>query len=409
MSFSFFNSMSSSFGYRQLPPGPTTGGGGHYKVLGVERAATAKTIRQAFRTKAKDMHPDRGGDPEAFKKLANAYDVLSTPSKRRTYDVRSAAVSPRSKLRRRRRTKPPPPVVVRVPISLAQLYQGGSRDVQYVCTVVLGPDGKSADVCSQNTTRACEACAGRGVVSHQAPIALSFLPKRRSVCHECEGSGRKLESGYRRVCEKRVETIHLKPGQTDGTKIVRRGVGHARLDGVTGDVVFVLYQEADGLYASKGTELIFRPSLSLADALCGIRLRIRHPRGTPIVLVSPNCVLRPNAAYVIQGLGMPSGSGTFGRLLVIPKIRFPAALSVAQKRAVRPAIGEHASPPSPPRTIPLNEKPDDGGDGDGSDDGSGDGSGDGSDDDDDVYHLEHTVRYASGGGEGENNVQCPQQ
>ena len=40
-----------------------------YKVLGVEKNATAAQIKKAYRKKAVKMHPDRGGDEEKFKEL----------------------------------------------------------------------------------------------------------------------------------------------------------------------------------------------------------------------------------------------------------------------------------------------------------------------------------------------------
>ena len=57
-----------------------------YEILGVPRDATLAAIKTAFRRKAKDKHPDLGGDPEHFHLLKLAYDVLSDPEQRRHYD-----------------------------------------------------------------------------------------------------------------------------------------------------------------------------------------------------------------------------------------------------------------------------------------------------------------------------------
>lgn len=57
-----------------------------YEILGVARDASEAFIRAAYLKKAKSMHPDHGGDPEAFKEVARAYGVLGNPAKRLAYD-----------------------------------------------------------------------------------------------------------------------------------------------------------------------------------------------------------------------------------------------------------------------------------------------------------------------------------
>lgn len=57
-----------------------------YELLGVPRTADLPTIKAAFRRKAKDSHPDLGGDTEAFHLLKLAYDVLTDEQARRHYD-----------------------------------------------------------------------------------------------------------------------------------------------------------------------------------------------------------------------------------------------------------------------------------------------------------------------------------
>ena len=74
----------------------------HYEVLDVSQRATEFEIKAAFRKLALKFHPDKGGDPEKFKALAAAYDVLSDPLKRRAYDA---------ELRDGWQAAPPPPVV----------------------------------------------------------------------------------------------------------------------------------------------------------------------------------------------------------------------------------------------------------------------------------------------------------
>jgi DnaJ-class molecular chaperone len=57
-----------------------------YSILGVDRSASAEEIKHAYRKLAGKHHPDRGGDTKTFQEIQAAYDTLSDPSKRTTYD-----------------------------------------------------------------------------------------------------------------------------------------------------------------------------------------------------------------------------------------------------------------------------------------------------------------------------------
>ena len=58
-----------------------------YDILGVSNSATPSEIKKAYRTLSKKYHPDKeGGDEDKFKEIAEAYEVLSNPEKRKRYD-----------------------------------------------------------------------------------------------------------------------------------------------------------------------------------------------------------------------------------------------------------------------------------------------------------------------------------
>lgn len=58
----------------------------YYELLGVDKNATFDQIKKAYRKKAIKEHPDKGGDPEKFKEITHAYEVLSDKDKREVYD-----------------------------------------------------------------------------------------------------------------------------------------------------------------------------------------------------------------------------------------------------------------------------------------------------------------------------------
>ncbi len=58
----------------------------YYEVLGVSKSASADELKKAFRKKAIEFHPDKGGDEAKFKEVNEAYEVLGNPDKRKRYD-----------------------------------------------------------------------------------------------------------------------------------------------------------------------------------------------------------------------------------------------------------------------------------------------------------------------------------
>ena len=65
-----------------------------YDVLGLTKDATTDDIKKAYRKLAREHHPDKGGDAEKFKKVQEAYELLSDPEKRQNFDRFGTAEPP---------------------------------------------------------------------------------------------------------------------------------------------------------------------------------------------------------------------------------------------------------------------------------------------------------------------------
>jgi molecular chaperone DnaJ len=143
----------------------------YYELLGVRRDADAETIRTAFHTAARDVHPDISSEPDAerrFRDLAEAYSVLSKPASRLLYDrfgYRGRGNTGFDEaLWDARRQRAPRGESIHVGIELRsfEATEGASRLVRY------------------SAARTCEACEGRGMTGEPDPD-----------CHSCGGTGRR--------------------------------------------------------------------------------------------------------------------------------------------------------------------------------------------------------------------------
>jgi curved DNA-binding protein CbpA len=67
-----------------------------YSTLGIERDATPEQIKEAYRRKAMEAHPDRGGSTDDMARINAAYDTLSDPKRRAMYDQTGNMSEPQS-------------------------------------------------------------------------------------------------------------------------------------------------------------------------------------------------------------------------------------------------------------------------------------------------------------------------
>merc|ERR550532_3704734 len=168
-----------------------------YKTLEVDKGASEPDIKKAYRKLAVKTHPDKGGDPEKFKEVTRAYEVLSDPEKKAKYDkhgeegldgdgpgdatdIFEAFFGGGGRRGggggRRKKTKE---VVQPLKVTLEQLYNGQTKKMAITRQVI---DKKKG-------VQECPQCDGRGVrvqVVRMGPM----IQQMQSACSACDGKGK---------------------------------------------------------------------------------------------------------------------------------------------------------------------------------------------------------------------------
>uniref|UniRef100_A0A7S4QLJ7 J domain-containing protein n=1 Tax=Alexandrium monilatum TaxID=311494 RepID=A0A7S4QLJ7_9DINO len=269
-----------------------------YKLLEVEKSASEADIKKAYRKLAVKHHPDKGGDPEKFKEITRAYEVLSDSDKRSKYDrfgeegLEDGGAGDASDIfesffggggrrsgaggRRRQKTKD---VVQPLKVTLEQLYNGQTKKMAITRQVI---DKKKGVV-------TCSDCDGRGVrveVIRMGPM----IQQMQSACGACGGNGKSFKTKQ----EREVLEVHIQKGSPDGHKVVFREMADEHPDADTGDVIFVIKQQEHKLFKRKGADLYLERSISLVEALCGFELEIEHLDGRKLLVkTSPGEIVKP--------------------------------------------------------------------------------------------------------------------
>jgi len=269
-----------------------------YKLLDVEKAASEADIKKAYRKMAIKHHPDKGGDPEKFKEITRAYEVLGDPDKRSKYDrfgeegledgggsdptdIFSAFFGgPRQggPCRRRQKTKD---VVQPLKVTLEQLYCGQTKKMAITRQVIDKKKGVAT----------CSECDGRGVkveVVRMGPM----IQQMQSACGACGGQGKSFKTKQ----EREVLEVHIQKGSPDGHKVVFREMADEHPEADTGDVIFVLKQSEHADFKRKGADLFLERKISLVEALCGFELEIKHLDGRQLLVkTQPGELVKPMA------------------------------------------------------------------------------------------------------------------
>ena len=337
----------------------------YYEILGVRREAPVEEIKKAYRRHAHKHHPDRNpDDPEAegrFKEAAEAYEVLSEPSKRRRYDqfghdgLSAAGIRDYSHMdvgdifsmfgdifgmgvgggRRGRGAD----VQTEVGISLAEAASGAQRSIEYArqdfCETCSG-SGVTPGSKRQN----CGTCGGYGQVERSTGLG-SIFGRVITTCPTCQGRGSTVTDpcrscrGSGRTRKDRVVTVQIPAGIHDGQAVRIRGEGEPASDGNhRGDLHCYIHVAPHPFLERHDNDLLCRMPISFTQAGLGAMVEVptlegkaelKIPRGT-----------QHGQLFRLRGLGMPDmRTGRKGDELIQVMIEIPQKLNKEQEQLLR--------------------------------------------------------------------------
>lgn len=286
---------------------------------------------------AKEFHPDK--NPEAgdkFKEISYAYEILSDPKKRSTYDkfgikgMQEGAhdgfggddllshlfggglfggFGGGGGMRRRQRGED---TLHPLKVTLEDMYVGKTSKLQLsknvICSTCAGKGSKSGH------TEKCYTCNGCGLKVSYRQIAPGMAQQTQTRCPDCLGEGQIIKEKDRcgtckgkKVCiETKILEVHVDKGMKENQKIYFRGEADQQPDVEPGDVVIILQQKPHERFQRRGDDLHMKHTISLTEALCGFTLVLKHLDGRDIVIRQPvGEVIRPGDVKAVMDEGMP--------------------------------------------------------------------------------------------------------
>ncbi|MQM16401.1 hypothetical protein Taro_049358 [Colocasia esculenta] len=339
----------------------------YYEILGVPKTASQDDLKRAYRKAAIKNHPDKGGDPEKFKELAQAYEVLSDPEKRDIYDQYGEDALKEGMggggghdpfdifqsffggnpfgggSSRGRRQKKGEDVIHPLKVSLEDLYSGTSKKLSLsrnvICSKCKGKGSKSG------ASMTCAGCQGSGMKVSIRQLGPGMIQQMQHPCNECKGTGETINEkdrcpqckGEKVVQEKKVLEVHVEKGMQNGQRITFPGEADEAPDCITGDIVFVLQQKEHPKFKRKGDDLFVEHTLTLTEALCGFQVVLTHLDDRQLLIkTNPGEVIKPDQFKGINDEGMPIYQRPFmrGKLYIHFTVDFPDSLSLEQCKAL---------------------------------------------------------------------------
>ena len=337
-----------------------------YEVLGVARDADDGDIKKTFRRLARELHPDvNRHDPEAeekFKEAAEAYEILSDPDRRSTYDRFGfegldsrgyasqahgfgsfadifdaffggdpfGAAFGRGGGGRIQGGD----IAVEVEIPLAEAATGVTVDVAYelvdTCERCRGNGAEPG-----TPIETCPTCGGAGRVRAVTRTAFGQLV-REQACDTCGGDGRipsepcsECGGRGRRAVRKTLQ-VDVPAGIADEQRIRLSGRGHAgERGGPPGDLYVVVRVAEDERFLRDGSNLVTVVDVPAPAAALGTTVTVPTLDGEEEIKVKPGT--QPGTVVTLRERGMPTiGRGRRGDQQVVLNVVVPRNLTPRQ-------------------------------------------------------------------------------
>jgi molecular chaperone DnaJ len=341
----------------------------YYAALGVSPQATAEELKKAYRRLARQLHPDVNDAPDAaerFKEISVAYEVLSDPQKRATYDRggdplggtsgfgqgfsfddimdaffgQSATRGPRSRVQRGQ------DALLRLNVELAEAAFGVTHDLKIdtavTCTAC---DGSGARAGVSPVT--CRTCHGHGNVQHVQRSLLGDIRTSRP-CPTCRGFGTVIPdpcpecAGDGRVRARRSLNVTIPPGVDEGTRIQFAGEGEVGPGGgPAGDLYVEIHVTPHRVFTRDGDRLRCRITVPMTAAALGTEVELptleadleQEPRTVTVAIPAG---FQSGESIAVKGHGMPRLRGTGrGDILVQVMVETPTEIDDAQRDLLR--------------------------------------------------------------------------
>lgn len=344
----------------------------YYEILGVSRKASQQEIKDAFRKKALEHHPDKGGDAEKFKQVNEAYQVLGKEDTRRQYDQYGSSFE---QMRRqgyqgagfdpqefgfdigdlsdlfsgfgdifgfstrggqgRGRQSRGRDIEMEVAVSFEESVHGGTREIEIEKINACGRCGGSGAE-SGSEFRSCPTCGGSGKV---AKVTNSFFGAIQTVttCGSCHGIGKYPErecgacNGKGVARGKRKLNVKIPAGIEDGETIRFSGEGEATRGGHSGDLYLRIRVKPHKDFERRGQDIFSRLAVPFKIAVLGGKVDVNTVDGVKELKI-PNGT-QSGTIIKLRGLGIPHlRSSSRGDHFVEIHIKVPEHLSRQQKK-----------------------------------------------------------------------------
>lgn len=260
----------------------------YYDVLGVHKQASEEEIKKAYKKLAMKHHPDRGGDAEQFKKINEAYAVLTNPEKKMMYDQYGTVDTSNipmpnmedlfenlfgfsfgghhNMFGQKPKEQKTPDTEMTIEVGLEDVMKGSSVHVRI----------RRKKYSSDNQTT-CSTCRGQGQVVHQTNLGIGIISQNISMCHQCRGTGKSF-SEKDVVTEEEVIPVPIPKGIPQGNRLVVRGKGDIYPKQFPGDVIMsVVYKKHDifEIDPNNPLNLVHTIRCTLAEYLIGLERHIQ--------------------------------------------------------------------------------------------------------------------------------------